>query len=63
MADFSEQINQMLRDLRVASVAMARPLMNGAVPSGLAIHLSVLLLYALVGFYIALALTRRRLLT
>ena len=44
------------------AVAMVRPLMNGAVPPGLAIHLSVLLLYAMVGFYIALALTRRRLL-
>ena len=45
------------------AVAVARPLMNGAVPSELAIHLGVLLLYALVGFYVALALTRRRLLT
>jgi lipooligosaccharide transport system permease protein len=44
------------------AVALARPLMNGAVPPGLATHLSVLLLYAMVGFYIALALTRRRLL-
>jgi lipooligosaccharide transport system permease protein len=45
------------------AVAMVRPLMNDTVPSALATHLSVLLLYAMVGFYVALALTRRRLLT
>ena len=63
----ADQLPQALQHVAVLlplthAVAMARPLMNGAVPPGLAIHLSVLLLYAMVGFYIALALTRRRLL-
>jgi len=44
------------------AVALVRPLMNDTVPPGLAIHVSVLLLYAVAGFYGALALTRRRLL-
>ncbi len=44
------------------AVALVRPLMNDAVPAHVWIHLCVLLLYACAGFYIALALTRRRLL-
>ncbi len=44
------------------AVAIVRPLMNDTVPAGLAIHLAALLLYAMAGFYAALALTRRRLL-
>ena len=44
------------------AVAIVRPLMNDAVPPALATHLGVLLLYAVGGFYLALALTRRRLL-
>jgi hypothetical protein len=37
--------------------------MNDTAPPGLAMHLSVLLLFALAAFHVALALTRRRLLT
>ena len=44
------------------AVAIARPLMNGAVPPDLLIHLGVLAAYGVVGFQVALALTRRRLL-
>ncbi|MBI4191573.1 MAG: ABC transporter permease [Betaproteobacteria bacterium] len=44
------------------AVAIVRPLMNDTVPTGLMTHLLVLLAYAAVGFYAALALTRRRLL-
>ncbi|MCC7083034.1 MAG: ABC transporter permease [Burkholderiales bacterium] len=44
------------------AVAIARPLMNDAVPRDLIAHLAVLVAYGLVGFHIALAMTRRRLL-
>ena len=44
------------------AVSVARPLMNDAMPPNVALHLSVLAFYAVVGFYIALVLTRRRLL-
>jgi lipooligosaccharide transport system permease protein len=44
------------------SVALARPLMLGAWPADIAVHLAVPLVYAAAGFYIALVLTRRRLL-
>ena len=44
------------------AVAIIRPLMNDTMPAGLLTHLLVLLAYATVGFYVALALTRRRLL-
>lgn len=44
------------------AVSIARPLMNDAVPDGAGLHLLVLAVYALAGFYIALILTRRRLL-
>jgi lipooligosaccharide transport system permease protein len=44
------------------AVAIARPLMNDAVPAGLLTHLAVLVAYGLVGFQVALAMTRRRLL-
>jgi hypothetical protein len=36
--------------------------MNGGVPAQWGLHLCVLALYAIIGFYVALALTRRRLL-
>ena len=45
------------------AVALVRPLMNDTVPPELATHLIVLLLYAVAAFHMALALTRRRLLT
>jgi lipooligosaccharide transport system permease protein len=44
------------------SVALVRPLMSGAVPTDILLHLAVLALYAAAGFYVALVLTRRRLL-
>jgi len=44
------------------AVELVRPLMNGTVPAQWALHLCVLALYAIIGFYAALALTRRRLL-
>ena len=44
------------------AVALVRPLMNDAVPAAWAAHAGILLLFAVGGFYIALALTRRRLL-
>ena len=44
------------------AVAIARPLMDGALAPDLFIHIAVLLVYALAGAYLALGLTRRRLL-
>ena len=43
------------------AVALIRPLMNDAVPAAWAMHLSVLALYAIIGFQLALTFTRRRL--
>lgn len=45
------------------AVAVARPLLLGQVPGALALHLVALALFAVAGFWIALALARRRLLT
>ena len=44
------------------AIDLVRPLINGRVPQHVAQHLAVLLAYAVVGFYAALVLTRRRLL-
>ncbi len=44
------------------AIDMARPLMMGRVPDGVPLHVAVLLAYAFVAYYVALALTRRRLL-
>jgi lipooligosaccharide transport system permease protein len=44
------------------AIDIARPLLAGRVPDALALHLAVLLAYAGVTYYIALVLTRRRLL-
>lgn len=44
------------------AVALARPLMQGAVPTDIALHIAVLLGYAAISFYLAVVLTRRRLL-
>jgi lipooligosaccharide transport system permease protein len=44
------------------AVALARPLMSGAYPDNVALHLAVLASYAAVSLYLALVLTRRRLL-
>lgn len=44
------------------AVSLARPLVNGTVPATWLLHIAVLAVYAVAGFYVALALTRRRLL-
>lgn len=44
------------------AVAIARPVMNGTVPGDPWLHLSVIAAYAALGFYVAVVLTRRRLL-
>ncbi len=44
------------------AVALARPLMQGALPTDISLHVTVLIAYAAVGFYFALVFTRRRLL-
>ena len=44
------------------AVALARPLMSGIVPANVPLHGAVLAGYAAVSFYLALVLTRRRLL-
>ena len=44
------------------AVELVRPLMSGVVPSHIALHLAVLAAFTVAGFYIALVLTRRRLL-
>jgi len=44
------------------AVELARPLMTGAVPADIPLHLAVLAAYAVVSIYVALVLTRRRLL-
>ncbi len=43
-------------------VAIVRPLLSGEVPAALWLHLAILAAYAIVGFYVATVLTRRRLL-
>jgi lipooligosaccharide transport system permease protein len=44
------------------AVELARPLMNGAAPADVPFHLAVLTAYAVAGTFLALVLTRRRLL-
>jgi lipooligosaccharide transport system permease protein len=44
------------------AVELVRPLMSGAVPAAIPLHLAMLAGYAAAGFYFALVLTRRRLL-
>jgi lipooligosaccharide transport system permease protein len=44
-------------------VALARPLLLGGAPQAILLHVAVLLAYAIGGFYLAVVLTRRRLLT
>ncbi len=44
------------------AVSLARPLLNGEVPPSWLLHIAVLAVYTVIGFYVALALTRRRLL-
>jgi lipooligosaccharide transport system permease protein len=44
------------------AIDIARPLMTGHVPTNIAVHIFALLVYAFVAYYVALVLTRRRLL-
>ncbi len=44
------------------AIDIARPLMTGSVPAQVPLHVLVLLAYAFVAYYVALVLTRRRLL-
>jgi lipooligosaccharide transport system permease protein len=44
------------------AIDIARPLLDGRLPSNIPLHLGVLLAYSVVAFYAALVLTRRRLL-
>jgi lipooligosaccharide transport system permease protein len=44
------------------AVALARPLMNDALPDAIGLHVLALVAYTLVGSYVALVLARRRLL-
>ena len=44
------------------AIDLARPLMLGHVPEHVVLHVAVLLFYAAFGYYVALVLTRRRLL-
>jgi lipooligosaccharide transport system permease protein len=43
------------------AVEIARPLMNGILPPGLLVNISVLLVYTVIGYYSSLVLFRRRL--
>jgi lipooligosaccharide transport system permease protein len=45
------------------AVAIVRPLMSGSAPTGAALHLIALTVYTALGFYLALGLLRKRLLT
>lgn len=44
------------------AIDIARPLLTGRVPDALFLHIAVLVVYAVVAYYVALVLTRRRLL-
>jgi lipooligosaccharide transport system permease protein len=44
------------------AVQIARPLVGGTVPADALLHIAILLAYAVAGFYVALVLSRRRLL-
>ena len=44
------------------AIDIARPLLDGRVPDNVLLHLAVLLAYAIAAYYVALVLTRRRLL-
>jgi lipooligosaccharide transport system permease protein len=44
------------------AIDLARPLLMGTIPSGILLHVAVLLAYGVAAYYVALVLTRRRLL-
>ena len=43
------------------AIDLVRPLLNGAIPGNIALHIAVILAYTLVGFYLSLVLFRKRL--
>lgn len=45
------------------AIGLFRPILNGVVPDAMALHMGVLFAYAAVGLYIAMVLTRKRLLS
>jgi lipooligosaccharide transport system permease protein len=63
-------VEQMPAGLRVVAsilplshaIDIARPLLSGKVPNNIVLHIAVLLAYACAAYYVALVLTRRRLL-
>ena len=64
-------VEQMPPALRIAAailplshgIDIARPLLSGTVPDHIVLHIAVLLAYACAAYYVALVLTRRRLLS
>jgi lipooligosaccharide transport system permease protein len=44
------------------AIDLARPLLMGTIPTGIVLHIAILLAYAIAAYYAALVLTRRRLL-
>src|SRR5438477_4194271 len=64
-------VDQMPAALRIAAailplshgIDIARPLLSGKVPDNIVFHIAVLLAYACAAYYVALVLTRRRLLS
>ena len=63
VGDVSARLHPLDGELPLShAVELVRPLMNGAAPAQWGLHLCVLAVYAMIGFYFALALTRRRLL-
>ena len=63
-------VEQMPATLRVVAaflplshaIDIARPLLDGRIPNDIVLHVAVLLAYAVAAYYVALVLTRRRLL-
>ena len=57
---FAQQLAQCLP--LTHAVSLVRPLVHGMVPTHYFLNIAVLSLYTVIGFYLALACTRRRLL-
>ena len=60
--DFAARQAKLIGITGVDAVALVRPLLFGEIPAGIAGHIAALLAVALVAFWIALTLIRRRLL-
>jgi lipooligosaccharide transport system permease protein len=63
-----EQLPTALQNVAMAlplthAIQLARPLINGEAPAQAGLHVALLMVYAIAGFYAAVVLTRRRLLT